>query len=195
MPAPAGAMAQDMLLDGARVRLRPWREDEAAAFAALNADPAVMRHFAAPLSRAESDTMLAHVHAHDAKHGFCFWAAERRSDARLLGFCGIQRVPFEARFTPAVEIGWRLFPAFWGQGLAREAAELALGAAFGPLGLDEVVAFTVPANRRSWGLMRRLGMRPDGMFEHPRLPEGHPLRPHLLHRARRETLASAQRKS
>jgi RimJ/RimL family protein N-acetyltransferase len=85
-----------------------------------------------------------------------------------------------------VEIGWRLFPAFWGQGFAREAAELALRAAFGPLGLDEVVAFTVPANRPSWGLMRRLGMRPDGAFEHPRLPEGHPLRPHLLYRARRD---------
>jgi RimJ/RimL family protein N-acetyltransferase len=173
-----------MVLDGPRVRLRPWREDEAPAFAALNADPEVMRHFPAPLSRAESDAMLARVRAQEAGHGFCFWAAERRDGARPIGFCGLQRVSFEARFTPAVEIGWRLFPAFWGRGLAREAAELALGAAFGPLGLDEVVAFTVPANRPSWGLMRRLGMRPDGAFEHPRLPEGHPLRPHLLYRVR-----------
>ena len=189
-------MAASMVLDGPRLRLRPWREDEAPAFAVLNADPEVMRHFAAPLSRAESDAMFARVRAHEAEHGFCFWAVELRQErARPIGFCGIQRVPFEARFTPAVEIGWRLFPAFWGQGLAREAAELALGAAFGPLGLDEVVAFTTPANRPSWGLMRRLGMRPDGMFEHPRLPEGHPLRPHLLYRARRETLARAEQKS
>ena len=175
-----------MVLDGPRVRLRPWSDADSDAFAALNADPEVMRHFAAPLSRAESDAMFGRVRAHEAREGFCFWAAERREDGRLLGFCGIQRVPFEARFTPAVEIGWRLFPAFWGQGLAREAAELALDDAFGRLGLDEVVAFTAPANRPSWGLMRRLGMRPDGMFEHPRLPEGHPLRPHLLYRARRE---------
>jgi RimJ/RimL family protein N-acetyltransferase len=175
-----------MVLDGPRVRLRPWRDDDADAFAALNADPEVMRHFAAPLSRAESDAMLGRVRAHEAEHGFCFWAAERREDARLVGFCGLQRVPFEARFAPAVEIGWRLFPAFWGLGLAREAAEVALGGAFGPLGLAEVVAFTVPANGRSWGLMRRLGMLPDGAFEHPRLPEGHPLRPHLLYRLRRE---------
>ncbi len=176
-----------MVLDGPRLRLRPWREDEAPAFAALNADPEVMRHFAAPLTRAESDAMLARVRAHQARHGFCFWAVEHRGQARPIGFCGVQHVPFEARFTPAVEIGWRLFPAFWGQGLAREAAELALGAAFGPpFALDEVVAFTVPANRPSWGLMRRLGMEPDGAFEHPRLPEGHPLRPHLLYRARRD---------
>lgn len=173
-----------MVLDGPRIRLRPWREDDGPAFAALNADPEVMRHFAAPLSRAESDAMFARVRAHEAEHGFCFWAAERGDRAHLVGFCGVQHVPFEARFTPAVEIGWRLFPAFWGQGLAREAAEMALDAAFGPLALDEVVAFTVPANRASWGLMRRLGMRPDGVFEHPRLPEGHPLRPHLLYRSR-----------
>ena len=175
-----------MVLDGLRVRLRSWRDADAAALAALNADPEVMRHFAAPLSRAESDAMFGRVRAHQARHGFCFWAAELRDGARLLGFCGPQHVPFEARFTPAVEMGWRLFPAFWGQGLAREAAELALGAAFGPLGLAEVVAFTQPANERSWGLMRRLGMRPDGAFEHPRLPEGHRLRPHLLYRLMRE---------
>ena len=105
---------------------------------------------------------------------------------RTIGFCGLSRVPFAARFTPAVEIGWRLFPAFWGRGLAREAAVLALDAAFGPLALDEVVAFTVPANAPSWRLMHRLGMRPDGGFEHPRLPEGHRLRPHLLYRLLRE---------
>jgi RimJ/RimL family protein N-acetyltransferase len=175
-----------MILDGSRVRLRPWREDDADAFAALNADPEVMRHFAAPLSRAESDAMLARLRELEARDGFCFWAAEPRENGHLIGFCGPQRVSFEARFTPAVEIGWRLFPAFWGRGLAREAAGLALDAAFGPLGLPEVVAFTQPANERSWGLMRRLGMRPDGAFEHPRLPEGHPLRPHLLYRLRRD---------
>jgi ribosomal-protein-alanine N-acetyltransferase len=188
-------MPPPLTLEGPRLRLRPWREEDADAFAAMNADPEVMRHFAAPLTRAQSDAFLAALMAHRAAHGFCFWAVERHDAPGPIGLCGLMRVPFEARFTPAVEIGWRLFPAFWGQGFAREAAELALGAAFGPLGLGEVVAFTVPANRRSWGLMRRLGMRPDGMFEHPRLPEGHPLRPHLLHRARRETLAPAERKS
>jgi RimJ/RimL family protein N-acetyltransferase len=177
-----------MVLDGPRLRLRPWRDDDddAAAFASLNADPGVMLHFAAPLSRAGSDAMLARVREHQARHGFCFWAVERRHEPGAIGLCGVQRVAFEARFTPAVEIGWRLLPPFWGQGLAREAAELALDAAFGPLALAEVVAFTAPANRPSWGLMRRLGMRPDGAFEHPKLPEGHALRPHLLFRVRRE---------
>ncbi|MCY1431801.1 Acetyltransferase (GNAT) domain protein [compost metagenome] len=100
---------------------------------------------------------------------------------------GLQRVGFEAPFTPAVEIGWRLLPAWWRQGYALEAAREALRFAFEELALAEVVAFTVPANLPSQGLMRRLGMQRDqnGDFEHPRLPEGHPLRPHVLYRLSR----------
>jgi RimJ/RimL family protein N-acetyltransferase len=177
--------SRGMVLDGPRIRLRPWREADSPAFAALNADPAVMRHFAAPLTRAESDAFLARIRAHAARHGFCFWAVEARQGGEPIGLCGLQQVPFEARFTPAVEIGWRLRPGFWGQGLAEEAARLALAAGFGPLELTEIVSFTVPANERSWRLMRRLGLRADGEFAHPRLPEEHPLRPHLLYRQTR----------
>lgn len=171
-----------MILDGPRLRLRPWHEADAGAFAAMNADPEVMRHFAAPLSRAESDAFLHALMAHQAAHGFCFWCVERRAVPGAIGMCGLMRVPWQARFTPAVEIGWRIAVAHWRQGHAEEAARLALAAGFGPLGLAEIVAFTVPANEPSWRLMEKLGMRGDGDFEHPRLPEGHPLRRHRLYR-------------
>ena len=175
-----------MILDGPRIRLRPWRAEDADAFAAMNADPLVMRHFVAPLTRAQSDAFLAALMAHEREHGFCFWAVERRAEpGAAIGLCGLMRVPFPARFTPAVEIGWRIARAHWRQGHAEEAARLALAAGFGPLGLGEIVAFTVPANEPSWRLMRKLGMRPDGDFAHPRLPEGHPLRRHLLYRLTR----------
>jgi len=179
-----------MILQGHRLRLRPWREADADAFAAMNADPEVMRHFAAPLTRAQSDAFLAALMAHEARYGFCFWAVERPAEPAPIGLCGLMRVSFEARFTPAVEIGWRLARAHWRRGYAEEAARLALGAGFGPLGLGEIVAFTVPANEPSWRLMQKLGMRADGRFEHPRLPRNHPLRAHLLYRlARADWLA------
>ncbi len=89
---------------------------------------------------------------------------------------------FEAHFTPCVEIGWRLALSSWGAGYATEAARLAVGFGFAEAGLDEIVSFTVPANRRSIAVMERLGMRYDGEFEHPRLPIGHPLRRHVLYR-------------
>jgi ribosomal-protein-alanine N-acetyltransferase len=178
-----------MTLQGPRLRLRPIAPADAAGFAALNADPLAMRHFPAPLSRAESDAALDRALAHHGEYGFGAQAAALH-DGTLLGFLGLAQVQFPAHFAPAVEIGWRFLPAFWGQGYAEEAARLTLAHGFGPLGLKEIVSFTVPANQPSWRLMQRLGMRPDGGFDHPRVPEGHPLRPHVLYRlARAEWVA------
>lgn len=167
-----------------RLCLRTWRDDDLPAFAALNADPEVMRHFPACMSREESDALAARIVQHFQDHGFGQWVVERRDDGAFVGVLGLQNVNFEAPFTPAVEIGWRVMRPHWGQGLACEAAQAALAFAYERLLLAEVVAFTVPDNLRSQALMLRLGMQrdADGDFEHPRLPEGHPLRPHLLYR-------------
>ncbi len=152
---------------------------------AINGDPDSMRHFPAAMSRAESDAWAARMQAHIDQHGWGFWVVEHHADAAFAGVVGLMNIPWQARFTPAVEIGWRIAPAFRRDGLAFEAARLALGFGFGELGLPEVVAFTVPGNVASWRLMERLGMRADGDFDHPRLPEGHPLRRHLLYRIAR----------
>jgi ribosomal-protein-alanine N-acetyltransferase len=168
----------------ARLRLRPWRDEDLPAFAALNADPRVMEHFPRTLGRAESDAMVGRIRGHFAAHGFGLWAAEAPGRAAFIGFVGLAVPRFEARFTPCVEIGWRLAAAHWGRGYATEAAAAVLDHAFGPLGLAEVVAFTVPANLRSRRVMERLGMTraPADDFDHPGMPEGHPLRPHVLYR-------------
>ena len=170
----------------ARLVLRDWRDDDLAPFAALNADPAVMAHFPAPLSRHESDAMAARIRAAIAERGFGFWAVEAPGVAPFVGFVGLSVPGFDAPFTPCVEIGWRLARAHWGRGYATEAARAALADAFGRLGLAEVVAFTVPANAPSRAVMTRLGMTRDPAddFDHPLLPAGHPLRRHVLYRAR-----------
>lgn len=173
-------------LETPRLRLRRWRPGDAEAFAGLNADPRVMEHFPAALDRGESDRLLAGMEAHFQAHGFGEWALELKDNGAFIGFAGLAKVGFEARFTPAVELAWRLDPVHWGLGYATEAAKAALEAAFGVLGLSELVAFTVPANRRSIAVMQRLGMAPDGLFEHPKLPEGHHLRTHVLYRIQSE---------
>jgi ribosomal-protein-alanine N-acetyltransferase len=186
----SGTPGDPPVLQGPRLRLRPWREEDRAAFAAMNADPIVMRYFPAPLSRAESDRFLDRLQAHFALHGYGFWALQRHGRPELVGLCGLARIPWDSipwdrPADPPVEIGWRLNPAFQRQGLAAEAARLALAQGFGPLQLPEIVAFTAPDNTASCGLMRRLGMRPAGGFAHPRLPEGHPRRAQLLYRLSR----------
>jgi RimJ/RimL family protein N-acetyltransferase len=124
--------------------------------------------------------MLDRIERHFADHGWGLWALEERQGGRLIGLCGLQTLGSDMPFAPGVEIGWRLSTGWQGKGLAREAADAALRFGFETLRLGRIVAFTVPANRASWGLMQRLGMREIGGFEHPKLPEGHPLRHHLL---------------
>jgi RimJ/RimL family protein N-acetyltransferase len=171
-------------LETLRVVLRDWREEDLGPFAALNADPRVMEFFPRPLERTESDALAARLGDRLRQDGFGFWALERKEDGAFLGFTGLNRPAFTAPFTPCVEIGWRLAHRHWGQGYATEAARAALARGFGGLGLSEIVAFAVPANRRSRAVMERLGMRrdPAADFDHPALPEGHGLRRHVLYR-------------
>jgi RimJ/RimL family protein N-acetyltransferase len=168
-----------------RLVLREWRDRDYEPFAALSADPAVMEYLLPFPDRAASDAWIAAMRRHQGAYGFAQWAVEIPGHASLIGAIGLLQVRFEAEFAPAVEIGWRLARAYWGRGYAIEGARAALDYGFGRLGLDEIVAFTVPANRRSWRLMERLGMTrdPDADFDHPAVPEGHALRRHILYRA------------
>ncbi len=168
-----------------RLLLRPWRDADLPAYAALNADAEVRRWFPGILTRRESDAQAARLQEHIAAHGFGLWAVEVPGVAAFIGFVGLQHVTFAAPFTPAVETGWRLAREHWGRGYATEAARAALAHGFGPLALPEVVAFAVLGNMASRRVMERVGMRrdPAGDFDHPGLPEGSPLRRHVLYRA------------
>jgi len=179
-------MSNEPFLQTDRLLLRPWRETDREPFAALNADPAVMEHFAKPLDQSESDAFIDRIQAHFVREGFGFWAVELPGVAPLIGLVGLARPTFSAHFTPCVEIGWRLARAHWGRGFATEAAQAAVRFGFEQLGLDEIVAFTVPGNTRSRAVMERIGMTcsPDDDFDHPMLPEGHRLRRHVLYRIR-----------
>lgn len=167
-----------------RLLLRPWRDEDLAPFAALNADPRVMEHFPGTFDRSGSDALAAAIQADLEKNGFGLWAVEVPGVAPFIGFVGACEPDFEALFTPAVEIGWRLAFEHWGKGYATEAAQAVVAHAFGPLGLAELVSFTAPANRRSRAVMERLGMTHTAAddFDHPKLPVGHPLRRHVLYR-------------
>lgn len=151
----------------------------------MNADPRVMEFFAGRLSRQESDAMVDRIETHFREHEFGLWAAELRRDGAFAGFVGFDIPRYEAPY--GVEIGWRLAAEHWGQGYATEGAQAAVGYGFQTLGLREIVATTVPANTRSRRVMEKLGMTHDSAddFEHPLLPEGHPLRRHVLYRLRR----------
>jgi RimJ/RimL family protein N-acetyltransferase len=170
-----------------RVILRRWRESDREPFARLNADVRVMEYMPHVLSREESDALADRIEAHFRQHGFGLCAVGLRSDGSFIGFIGLSVPMLHAPFTPCVEVGWRLAAEYWGQGLATEGARAIVRHGFETLGLDELVSFTTPANTRSRRVMEKLRMThdPSDDFDHPRLPEGHPLRRHVLYRLRR----------
>lgn len=167
-----------------RLRLRAWQEADREPFAALNSDPVVMEYFPEPLDRARSDALIERLGAGFARNGFGLWALEVRDTGEFIGFAGLAVPSFEAHFTPAVEVGWRLARGAWGNGYATEAGRAALDFGFERAGLEEIVSLTTVANRRSRAVMERLGMARDPRddFDHPDLAGDDSLRPHVLYR-------------
>ena len=174
------------MIETERLLLRRWKERDRDPFARMNADPRVME-FMQPLSRAESDLLVDRLESRFRERGFGLYAAELRQEGTFIGFIGLAVPAFEAHFTPCVEIGWRLAAEHWGRGLATEGALAVTRDAFGPLGLDALVSFAVPANIRSQRVMEKIGMthNPSDDFDHPNISEGNPLRRHVLYRLSR----------
>jgi RimJ/RimL family protein N-acetyltransferase len=165
-----------------RLVLRQWRDEDRTPFAALNADPLVMEHFPALMTRAQSDALVDRCFEQIQHEGYGLWAVEVTTSGEFIGFVGLAIPTWEAAFTPCTEIGWRLARSAWGQGYATEAANAALATAFATIGLTEVVSFTTTSNLRSQRVMRRIGMtrHPSEDFDHPHVPNG-PLSRHVLY--------------
>ncbi len=169
-------------LETDRLILRQWQDSDLIPFAKMSSDPEVMRYFPNTLSREQSDALAEKIRDKIQKFGYGFWAIEIKETAEFAGFCGLNTPDPQLPFGPSVEVGWRLARPFWKRGYATEAATMAINFGFKELSLIDIVSFTVPANIPSRNVMTRLGFQFDGTtFEHPTLPDGHPLREHVLY--------------
>ncbi|MBS0626364.1 MAG: GNAT family N-acetyltransferase [Verrucomicrobia bacterium] len=177
-------MKQMVVLETERLILRPWKPEDLDPFAKMCADPRVMEFFPALKSREECASGIKSVMEDFEQYGWGLWAAALAKSGEFIGFIGILHVPFEAPFTPAVEIGWRLAYDHWGKGYATEGALASLKYGFEVVGLEEIVSFTPTQNLRSRAVMEKIGMKRDleGDFDHPRVPDGSPLKRHVLYR-------------
>jgi RimJ/RimL family protein N-acetyltransferase len=170
-----------------RLLLRRWRESDLAPFADLNADPVVMELFPSTLTRGRSDQLVDTIGVMFAERDHGLWAVEERSSGRFAGFVGLAPAVFDAPFTPAVEVGWRLATWCWGNGYATEAARVSIADGFSRLAFGEIVSFTAAVNNRSRRVMEKIGMRrdPSNDFDHPSCLDNDLIRRHVLYRLRR----------
>lgn len=177
-------MTTRVYLTTERLLLRDWTDDDAEPFARLNADPRVMEFFPRALDRDRSDAFLKSNRDELHRRGYGKYAVEEKASGRFLGYVGLAEPNFVAKFTPAIEIGWRLSRESWGQGYATEAAAAVRDYAFSDIGLAEIVSFTTEWNQPSRRVMEKIGMirDPADDFIHPNIPAGHKLAPHVLYR-------------
>ena len=174
----------------ARLVMRRWRDTDREPFAAMSADPEVMRYFPATLDRAASNAAVDRIEALFAEQGFGLWALEVAGSAEFIGFTGLNPMPGDVPGAGGMEVGWRLARHAWHQGYATEAARAAAGVAFGGARLRALWSMTAAGNEPSRAVMRRLGMTAFAYFDHPRIAAGDPLRPHVVYRLRRPAWAS-----
>ncbi len=179
-------MSDAFLLETERLLLRPWKDEDVDPCAALCADPDVMRYFPETWTRDKSELLIERCREKTNTDGFCMAPVEDKATGEFLGFVGLNVPTYAAPlpFDPCVEIGWRMKRSSWGKGYASEAAREWLRFGFETIGLEEIVAFTIPDNTPSRKVMERIGMTRDleGDFRHPSIPEESPFSLHVLYR-------------
>jgi len=165
-----------------RLLLRRWLDSDREPFAALNADPKTMQFFPATLDRLESDAFVDLIESRFEQQRYGLWALEVIDTGEFIGFTGLNPMPDDVPGAGGTEVAWRLARHAWHRGYATEAARAALGVAFGGVGMKEIWSMTAVLNEPSQAVMRRLGLTEVARFDHPRVPAGHPLRPHVTFR-------------
>jgi RimJ/RimL family protein N-acetyltransferase len=172
------------IIETDRLILCNWRDEDRAVMHRLNSDETVMKYFPFRRNRIESDMMMETVRNRIAAKGYGWTAVELKHTKEVIGFTGISDFTEDVPFAPAVEIGWRFLPEFWGNGYATEAARAWLDHGFTNYSMDEIVSFAVAENKGSTAIMKRLGMRsyPDKDFDFPNISDDFAhLRPHVFY--------------
>jgi len=171
-----------IFIETPRLILRQWQQSDQEPYISLNAVPEVMEYFPSIKTPAETLTQIERISDYVDRHGYGFFAVERKDNHRFIGFTGICEPGFEAYFTPCIEIGWRLSRENWGYGFATEAALACIDFGFDKLNLKEIYSFTAIHNYRSEKVMQRIGMNKAGEFDHPLIPDGNWLKKHVLYK-------------
>jgi RimJ/RimL family protein N-acetyltransferase len=172
------------IIETDRLILRTWKDEDADALWHINQDSKVTEFLLGSMTMEKVKEFIQVCNESFEAEQFCFFATEVKATSDLIGFIGLNRIKWEAHFTPAIEIAWRLGSQYWNKGYAQEGAKAVLDYGFNKIGLCEIVSFTIPDNARSVRVMEKIGMRRDlqGDFINPQRI-GHPVvKPSVLYK-------------
>jgi ribosomal-protein-alanine N-acetyltransferase len=170
------------VFESSRLGFRNWLDSDRVPFAKMGKDASVMEFFPKLLTDQESEELVERIKAHFKEKGYGLYAVDRLDTQTFIGFIGFSTPGFQADFTPCTEIGWRLRQEAWGQGFATEGALRCLEYGFATYNFPEIFSFTAEINQRSVRVMQKIGMHPEGAFDHPLLEDGSRLKKHVLYK-------------
>lgn len=151
-----------------RLRIRPWTIADLTRLSEIFAKPEVWRYpFGRGFTSQETELFLRRKLKAQQTDGASPAAAEERGSGRLLGYIALSPPDWLPEVMPTVEIGWRLDPAVWGQGLASEGAEALLAYGFDQRALPEILSIYEPDNVASGRVMEKIGMQFERDTRHP----------------------------
>lgn len=176
----------EIAIESERLYLRKWRNEDRPIFARMNADPSCMEYFPKILNEEESYSLVDKIQKHLIDRNYGLWAVEEKESNCFIGFIGFSYTEMETYFSPCIEIGWRLIKSAWGKGYATEGAKSCLNYAYHQLGLDEILSFTSRLNTRSENIMKKIGMKKIGKFNHPKIVKDNRLCEHVLYKISRD---------
>lgn len=178
-----------IIIETEKLFLRTWEEKDIEPFYSMNQDPKVIECLAGPMDIEQVKVFIKKMNTQQEERNYSLWAVEIKESGEFIGFIGLNYTDWEADFTPAVEVGWRLDSKYWGNGYAPEGAKACLDYGFNKIGLKEIISLTVPFNSNSRRVMEKIGLERDlnGDFIHPKLPKDHRLSQHVLYRLKNES--------
>lgn len=178
---------KNYLFASERLGFRNWVEEDFPTMASISGNPEVMEFFPAVATELQTIDFLKRMQQMCIDKGYCYFAVDELESSRLIGFIGLCDQTYESSFTPAVDIGWRLSPEFWGKGYATEGAKRCLDYGFRVIGLDRIISTAPSVNVRSVHVMEKIGMKLMGSFDHPRLAEHPHLNPCVWFRSEKDS--------
>ncbi|MBS1538162.1 MAG: GNAT family N-acetyltransferase [Bacteroidetes bacterium] len=164
-----------------RLILRNWQGDDIELFIQMNSDIHVMKYFPGVMTREQTLEFFQRIQHHFDEYAYGLFAVEEKISGDFIGFIGFSHPRFESFFTPCIEIGWRLKATHWNKGLATEGALACLNYGFSILNFDKIYSFTSIYNLPSINVMKKIGLKHTGDFNHPMLNEDSWLFKHILY--------------
>ena len=168
---------KEYIIKTARLGLRNWLPADHEPLYELNSDPRVMEQFPATLDREESKALWSNLKNHCDEHGYTYFAVDLLSTGEFIGLIGLKNQTYPYQYTPFVDVGWRVLPAYWGKGYATEGARACLEFAFDQLGIDKVYGVAAHSNVPSLCVMQKIGMEKIDEFVHPNMAPDDALQP------------------